>query len=72
MKEHENARKQSEEKHMSEMQSTRAQITRMQELIDGGSNREFQQLAEVYIIFFSHRSSKKDEIKSFSAQKQAL
>merc|ERR1712157_618370 len=45
-KELENARKKLEEKHVSEMQSTQAQITRMQELIDGGSQREFHQLAD--------------------------
>eukprot|EP00111_Clytia_hemisphaerica_P011439 TCONS_00033525-protein len=45
-KELEAARKQVEEKHLSEMQSTQAQITRMQQLIDGGSQREFHQLAD--------------------------
>ena len=33
------------------MQSTQAQITRMQQLIDGGSNREFHQLADVSYHF---------------------
>ena len=34
------------------MQSTQAQITRMQQLIDGGSQREFHQLADVSSFYF--------------------
>ena len=47
IQQHESARKQSEENHVSEMQSAKVQIARMQQLIDGASQRELQQLTEV-------------------------